>query len=234
MRLPNKFEQREILVRKIEHEIDRLCIASRNLGEVKLDKPIRDGWFKHLVLREDVARRKDADVYQEIIDVAGRWIWGSDKKVADKKWLDTERKKKNWQWAGLAYITKDKYNVLSPKAKKFFVEYEWKWTPWQGSLKRYYCLVPQHYYVPSYTRSYITHRKIVDSELHQRIDELSNRLLSNELYVLSDNVYKEPGGLWWRKLEERRMRRKVKKALRFYDEEKFDQELGYYNLIDRY
>ena len=226
MRAAHKIKQKEHRARQIQQELTILCRARCNLGDVPLQKPIRNGWYKHLVMRTDISRRKDAHIFQEILDVCARWVWGSDKKMADKRWLHNIKHNRDWQWAGLAWITKDKYKLLSPKAKTYFVEYEWKWTPWQGSIKRYYCHVPKYYFVTAYEKAYITHRRVVDSQLERKIAELENQLLSNELYSYSWNATHYWMNKWWRKRDTRKIRHRTKTALKAYDEEKYDQLVG--------
>ena len=121
MGIKNKIEEKESTVRQIQKELRILYQALYSLGEIPLDKPIRNGWYKHLVMRPDISRRKDADVFQEILDVCSRWVWGSDKKMADKRWVQNVKHNKDWQWAGLAWTTPDRYKILSPKAKRYFV-----------------------------------------------------------------------------------------------------------------
>ena len=60
MRPMNKIEEKEALVRKIRKELIKLWKADSELGLIPLEKPIRHGWYKHLVLRKDIARREDA------------------------------------------------------------------------------------------------------------------------------------------------------------------------------
>lgn len=71
MRGRNKIELRKTLVRRIQNELWLLRRARANPGQVPLEKPIRNGWFKHLTLRDDISRREDAKVFQEILDVSG-------------------------------------------------------------------------------------------------------------------------------------------------------------------
>lgn len=226
MRFANKIEQKETRARQIQQQLNVLHRAHGNLGKIPLQKPIRNGWYKHLVLRADISRRKDAYVFQEILEVCARWVWGSDKKMANKRWTHNIKHNKDWQWAGLAWITRDKYKVLSAKAKRYFVAYEWKWTPWQGSMKRYYCHVPKYYFVTAYEKAFITHRRVVNSELERKIAELENQLLSNELYPYSWNANNDWVNKWWRKRDRRKIRHRAKMALRAYDEERYDQLVG--------
>lgn len=226
MRSQNTIIQRESHARKIHKELNKLYQAKFNLALIPLDKPVRHGWFKYLVLREDVARRKDAAVFQEILDVCGRCVWGRDKPKADEEWERYQKADRDWQWAGLAWITKKMINRLSPKAKQYFVEYEWKWTPWEGSIKRYYCHVPKYFYVPTYEKAYVTHLQAVDSELESQIAHLENQLLGDDLYVYSRYARNNWPSKWWKQKEARRGRRKARMFLNRYDEVEYDLRIG--------
>jgi len=208
--------QRKAQVRHLEQELQVLRRAWYNLGYVPLDKPIRNGWYKHLVLRQDVARRQDAHVFQEILNACARWVWGQDKPMANRRWQHNAKSNTNWQWAGLAYITKERFQALSPRAQRYFVAYEWKWTPWQGSLRRYYCLVPQYYYVTAYAKAYLTHKRVIDSQLQHQIHQLENQLLGNELYAHTQKPIRFGTSKWSRRRTNRQARQRAKVALKMH------------------
>ncbi len=226
MKSLNKIDQRETLVREIKKELSVLYDQLCNLDSVKLDKPIRHGWYKGLVLRADVERREDSAIYQEVLDTCGRWIWGSDKKYTNRNWDRNVKKNKDWQWAGLAWIRKEEFFKLSDKAKKLFVEYEWKYDPWCGSIKRYYCHVPKHFYITTFKRAYVTHMQVANGIVDKRVAELESQLLSNDLFEFS---WIGNGGWmnkWLRKMESRNHRHRSKTALKNYDELNYDRSVG--------
>lgn len=226
MRCQNTIQQREARARQIRQERDRLYAAKWPRGKVPLEKPIRHGWHKYLKLRADIARRKDAAVFEEILEVCGCWVWGLNKDEADHEWERTARsRKRDWRRAGFTRISKCHINKLSIKAKKYFVAYEYYWSPWQGSVKRYYCHVPEYYFVPAYKKAYITHLQVVDSELESRLDELENALLSNDLFRYSWYAGNGWSSKWWRRKEARNGRRRARMFLHAYDEEEYDQRV---------
>ena len=65
MGIKNKIEEKESIVRQVQKELSILYQALYSLGEIPLDKPIRNGWYKRLIMRSDISRRKDADVFRE-------------------------------------------------------------------------------------------------------------------------------------------------------------------------
>lgn len=224
MTLINDIEKKKKQVRKIQKEIYRLYESRRNISTEKLEKPIRYGWYIHLTLREDILKRKDAHVYQEILDVCGEWVWGRNKQDVNKNWEHYKRHRKDWQWAGMCWIDKGKYQALSEAAKKHFRAYEWDWNPWRGTIYRYYCLMPKYYCVTKFTKAYVTHRQVADGTLDSQMTELEEKLLNKPLYRFSyyaGNNY--DGDKWWRKRFHKRVRQRSRAALKNYDEEHFDK-----------
>lgn len=221
MRPFNKVAQREKLVRKLQRESHQLYAAKLNLGYVYLEKPIRHGWHKHLILREDVSRRVDANVFLEILDICGTECWGRDKRHADKVWDRESKKIHEIQFPGFQRVNSISYAKLSRKAKTWFILYGSCWHYRHGYLKQYQCVVPRHFFKLAYTRAYITKRMIVDSMLDKRLAEIESELRSNMLYKHSENA---GYGKWWMTDQyHRKVRRRTKVALLQYDEARFDQ-----------
>lgn len=226
MRPPNIKEQRLSHMRQAEKECSKLYLARFNLALIPLEKPIRYGWYRHLELRDDILRRKDAAVFQEILNVCGSEQWGKTKLEIDDQWERITWCKDYWQWPGFRRIGKRAYRKLSVRAKKYFVKYEVHWNPWQGSVKRYYCHVPEYFFVPKYTKAYVTHLQSVDSELDSKIAKLNNELLSDDLYDISRRGKSDWPNKWMRKRNARRIRHRVRTALILYDEDRYDACMG--------
>ena len=79
-----EYRKKEVIL--IQKELKKLHRAQWNLGSYELDKPIRHGCYKHFKLRDDIARRKDFEVFQSVIDVAGLSVWGRNKKHVGYTW----------------------------------------------------------------------------------------------------------------------------------------------------
>ena len=212
--------KRDKIVRGLTKERKRLFEATWNLGFVPLEKPLKHGWFKHLALRDDVARRKDAHVLQEVIEASGLEAWGRDKEHADKIWNRENRKGLSIQFPGIQKLNQKEYNKLSVQAKKWYEGFDWYWCPVGGHQKRYYCRVPRYFFKLAYTRAYVTKLQAVDPELEQRIDEVEAKMRTPELYHLTYNRYRYKVFRYHKKV-----RRKVKQSLRCYDEERFDRQV---------
>ena len=223
MKLLNKHAQRQKTVLRLNKEYLKLLEARSNLGYVSLDKPVKHGWFKHLALRDDIARRKDAHVFIKVLQVAGVDIWGREKEHADKRWERQVRKDRNIQYPGIKRIYEKDFQKLSNQVKKWFEPFDWMYLGRQGNVKRYHCKVPRYYYTTTYTRAYLTKRKVIDPAIEKRLDEINKILTSNEYYFLDKSNYfyqREYNPMF-----HRRSRRYVKKALDNYREEDFDRQL---------
>jgi len=223
MRSMDKKERREKRARTLEMEKRRLWVAHRNLGFKKLEKPIRDGWFKHLALRDDISRRKDAHVFQNIIDNCGMDFWGASKKEADRVWDKYYKKNKYAHYPGLIRPFGEKWKGMSPKARLWFDGLDWVWVHSSGYVKRYFCKVPSYYFVTTYSKAFITKKQVVNPDLDSQIDQIENKLNSNEFYRFNhDRHY---SGWWMSDFYHKKVRRRVKSCLQNYEEERFDRNV---------
>lgn len=220
----DKIDKRKHEVRKLRKELRDLYTASFNLGYIKLEKPIRHGWFKHLALRDDIARRKDASVFREILEVSGIDIWGLDKKYADKIWDKQSRKDNTIQFPGIRKLNQKNYNKLSEKAQKWYEGFDWYWTPAEGNVKRYYCRVPRYFFKITYTRAFITRKQIVDPKIDKRIAEIKGLLLSDRYYNY-DQTNRRYRTKYMNDMYNRIARKRAKVALNNYDENTFDRRI---------
>jgi len=181
----NIIEQRQKELRLLEKERWTLWLAMRNLGSIKLDKPLRHGYYTHLILRDDISRRKDAKVFQEIIEKCRVNIWGTNKTHADKCWNGYNTRNSQIQWPGFYKLDEKRFDKLSNKAKRHFEK-----IPHQPNhATRYYCNVPRWYFVKTFTKAYITHRQIIDPKLNRRLDEIDEKLRNSKYYNLSHTDY---------------------------------------------
>ena len=208
----NKHENREKEIRAISTELNRLYRAKWDLGLYKLPKPLRHGWYKQLGLRHDISRRRDVAIFQSIIHVAGIRIWGRNKKQVDLAWTKDNAKRNDIQFPGLRKIDKKRYRSLTQSAKKLFEGVEISWTYWRGTEMIYHCRVPHYYFILSYTKAYITHRTIIDSELEQKISELE-ALLRRAAYYDLNMARHSYTDHWHGPFINKRERRRVKMAL---------------------
>ena len=177
-----------------------------------LDKPIRDGWFRTLKLRNDILKSKHADGYQEILNAVVVEVWGRDQKHADKNWVKYFKKTPvAHPYPGVRYLSEKQYLKLSDKAKKIFRPFVKN--PHYRMKKVYFCQIPIYYLKTTYRRAYITKFKITSPILKSRAQEIEEYLSNGDLrkYFYRGGRYQ----LWFN--ENKRNRRKINMQLRNFD-----------------
>ena len=214
--------QRIKFVKQLEGELKKINKAQAELGYIELEKPLRDGWFKTYVLRDDIRRSKKARIYQEVLDAVLVEIWGREKKYADKKWENYFRSHyKTYQRPGIKRIYVKEFSKLSSNAQKCFIK---RRLP--GYKKRhtiYVCLLPKYYFQLSYRRAYLTKFRITSPILEQREQEIMEILSRPTLRTYSKyynyryRLYREP---------HRGERRKMNMALSVVGLGSFDEGEG--------
>ena len=161
--------ERKKLVQKLEAELERIWTAKLTPQYIILPKPIRDGWFKTLRLRDDIKRSRKAKTYQEVLDAVVVDVWGSEKKYADKNWITYfNRNRKEYPRPGIRRLDEKEHSKLSSKARKCFIKRA------TNSLHRfrYACTIPRYYFISTYKRAYIDKFKIPQSKLESRYQEI--------------------------------------------------------------
>lgn len=206
----NKYFLREKKIINLKIRDREISKSIGNQGYIELDKPIPHGYEAKWVIREDFLRREDASAYLEALNVCNSSVWCKDKSF---KFKDYKTKKWFVQKPILKPINKEKYESLSPTAKKFFVEDTtkerkyWKF----GFNDKYYVCTLSYELVVNITQSYITHRREHDSILYQM--DAENEA---ELYRISDGHpwggYSE--GKFWHKMELKKEKTIAKKEIR--------------------
>ena len=224
MRIPHIKEIRQREIRKLNRETDRLYDAQSALGLMKLEKPIRHGWIRHLKLREDIEVRKDAAIFQEIVKKCSVEVWGTDKKDADRNWVRFHKHNRQVQYPGLHLLIGEKIKTVSDKARLMFDGLDWQWIYRKGYVKRYICKAPRHYFITAYSRCYVTHLQVVDPDIKSRLEEIGNLLNDNKYYAEAYrvNLYKNK---WMPYKYHKRKRKRVKDVMKNYNEEEFDRRV---------
>jgi hypothetical protein len=158
------------LVLKLE-ENDK---AQRALGYKLLDEPIPNGYIAHWELRDDIARREDAWLFESILRDLGKTAWCKNKDF------------KHWNWKQKFYedvnpyiklISEDEYDRILPQYQHWFEYAIGKdKVRWGGVIKYYECNIPDYFFKRVIERDYKTHYKVIDEVLKQEEAELEDRL----------------------------------------------------------
>jgi len=206
-------EQRQKEVRRIHKEQHEIWDKIGKLPLIELDKPIRHGWYKEIVLTENLERYKSKEAVEEIFKVLNTYFWGRTKKECDEKW--NCQRSKHFIYRNIPTISKKTFNKLSRKAQILCTPFQYRE---EKKLKvRFYVRIPLNGYRIKYTRAYNTHRKMLDPNLESQSDVLENRLLKQGLYEAN-----QAANNWnwrrncWQIPESKRSRIKSKQELRKY------------------
>ena len=196
-------------VRRIWKGRIEVCKEIRGLGYVALNKPIRHGWFKEIIITHKVERYKNRAAIEEVYDKIEKIFWGKTKEEAQKKW--NTQTSKHLIYKDLPTLSKKQFNKLSGKAQlmctPFFYKNERK------KLKlRFYIRIPKGAYRIKYTRAYITHSKRIDPVLESEATLLEQQLLKKGYYeaVLKRDQWKD----YWNISQNKKEKLKTKRTLR--------------------
>ena len=180
-------EERINYVNRLEKELKRIRKAQSDLGYIQLPRPIRDGWFKTLRLRDDIKRTKKAKIYQEVLEAILVEIWGREKKYADKRWKKYFlRNGISFQRPGIRRLNVKEFSKLSSKAQRCFIKRKLK--GYRTHRVVYVCIIPKYYFQLTYRRAYITELRIISPILESREQEINEILSQSALRRYSQYI----------------------------------------------
>lgn len=84
MKIKHIKEQRQKEVRRIRKRLREIYKEIFNLGYIQLDKPIRHGWFKEIVITQNVTRYKNESYILELYEMIEKIFWAEPKKKPTK------------------------------------------------------------------------------------------------------------------------------------------------------
>ncbi|PWG04953.1 hypothetical protein [Polaribacter aquimarinus] len=185
----------------------------RNLGYKKLDKPIRNGWFKEIVITHKIELYKNKEAILEVYKKGKKMFWGRTKEEAQKQWL--KYTSENLIYKDLPTLSKKQFNKLSTKAKSLCTPFYYRY---HKKLKlRFYIRIPKGAYKIKYTRAYVTHSKIIDPLLLSEYALLNNQLLKRGYYEAEQKLckYKDDWNLRVYKKEKLSTKRTLKNLKKY-------------------
>lgn len=163
----------------------RLMNSKRNMNKVELEKPIRWGYKKFFVLREDVAKGPDAKVYLGVLPYIQNTIYCKRKDFTKKSY---KTKKMVEMEHSLNDISHKKFNEISEtltlKQRSLFVKY-WYTTKYHSKTiggEWRYRLMKDWMFVPKIDVHYVTHQLILDPLLESELAEIENRIYRDGIW----------------------------------------------------
>lgn len=173
MKPKNIKEKRKKEIRFIYKRMHLIWEKQQALGYYKLEKPIRHGWYKELIITNNIERYKNKKAILEIYKKLEKEVWAKTKEKANKKW--TNKISEYLIYRDLPTLSKKQFNKLSLQAKKICIPYQFRNE--NKKLKtRFYIKIPKATYRIRFKRAFITHRKRIDSKLEEAIALLRNQL----------------------------------------------------------
>lgn len=169
-------------IRKIYQTMSEMRDAMWHLPMITLDKPRFVGWQRFFVLRDDIANRKDAREFREILDMINTTVYSRTKDFSHYDIEDQPNKYSAYQHSflrgqHLKTISHKQYEKLNEFKKKWFGEC---WEP-RGNYK-YYRFNPSYFFVYKIKRHYVTQVPVLDTELESKITELQNKIRTHNLW----------------------------------------------------
>lgn len=194
-------------VRAIYSRLNEIWIAQRALGYIKLEKPIRHGWYKEIVLTSNVERYKSERYIVELFDAIEKYVWGRSKEETEKVWLN--QTSKHLIYRDFPTISRKQFNKLSDRAQKMCTPFQYKF--FKKLRTRFYIRIPKGAYRIKYTRAYITHSKLIDPRLESEKAWLHQRLLREGYYEQNErfNRWKRNWDSWEFKKEKLKINREL-------------------------
>jgi hypothetical protein len=170
----DKHEDDDRELRRLYQKYKSIDKAINNLGWLDLDKPVYLGYIKQFVLRDDISRRKDANVFEGILKSINDFATCKNKDFLRKEW---STKKKVPISHKLKALNKKQFNKLPTNQQKHFSEvYDYKNSCWK------YRFIHDYYFVPKIDKHYAYKVRVFDSDLEQQSAEIERHFETNNLW----------------------------------------------------
>jgi hypothetical protein len=202
------------LIYKLFKTYDKLWEKKLKKETVKIDTPIHYGWRVYPKLRDDVAKRPEANILLDLLSMGYNLkILKNPKHVSlvRKKIYTVYRNNKNVV-SLIPYkipFSEKEYNDLDDKYKKYF----YKYYPTNGRI--YYELdLPEWYYYFTTKSLYTDKVYLLDSKLQSDITKLDNKLFQNNYWKLKYPAHHTKGDkVYKRHLQKRLVKKSINEDL---------------------
>lgn len=168
---------------QINKEEKKLYQQRRNLGWEPITPPVQKGWVKTFVLREDVARSKQADFFNNILNKINTKVWSHRKdflvrkrKMGRKVYVVKEQqllKPEQYQFSKLKFTDAE---------KQLFYE-ELHWERWRKEPVVKYVFNEPWRFVLKVKPNIIDRRRKTDATIVARLKQIDNYLTKNNYHA---------------------------------------------------
>ncbi len=167
-------EQNDQELKRLYRKLDSLRDAIYKLPKVKLDIPRWMGYKRYYILRDDIAKRKDAKDFLEILNLLNTTVFSKTKEGFSRYDFDEPRLFCSKQ--RIKSLSEKSYNALKEHYKKYFVRV----TKWDKRLKYFrYEFIHDYYFVYKIKHHYITEVPMLNKEMESELQKIENKIYVN-------------------------------------------------------
>jgi hypothetical protein len=177
---------REKELRRTNERSWELHMQKRELGYIKLEKPVLAGWERYFVLRPDVARSKEAAFYQKILDKINT-IQRCKRKDFMVKHRVTKKLHPKEQFTRRLETSEFVKCGFTEGQKALFEQRIIR--PIAGFKYKVYVFMEEWRFEFRIRKHYITHAQIIDNVLEQEISELDKVVGEHNARGVLNKVY---------------------------------------------
>ena len=226
MKLAHYKSQRKKEIRHIRKRQAEIWEEQRNLGYKQLEKPIRHGWYKEVIITKNVEKYRNQQYILEVYEKLKKSCWGRTKEEAEKKWLlETSKYLINKE---LPTISRKSYNKLSDGAQRLCIPFQY-YTEKKKLRLRFYVNLPKGTYRIKFTKAYITHSKRIDPLLESEDALLEQQLLKNGYFEEAQKEYRwrDPWKAPKSKKEKLKVNTTLRSLVKYHPQEIIEEEISW-------
>ena len=215
----NKYTRKEKRLLKIQRELNKIYEEMLDLEWEELDKPVKYGYEKWFVIREDVLRSKEGPWKEKALNVVAKVVW-----CRNKKFIRTYKSAKielgheviSNNKRGLKVLIKPgkeelypkEFEELDPRVKKYFSEVKKTNKCSDVEYSMYELSLYPHELDTRVKINYLTHRREFRPDLEAKEAEFDAeyQILLNE--GVGNSAWKD----WWKGIKNKRQRTLWKNA----------------------
>lgn len=191
-RLQKKDKEKQLI--QLDKKQHQLCKQKWDLPLLPLDFPYQKGWKRFFVLREDVARSRDADFFTELLTKINTTQRSNNKSFTKRKKKKRKKIDVEIQQVLKSFDESDwnnpKYCKLNEKEKALF-KLTKRWCSRRKYFYTEYVFSEPWRYVLKVKPHFITHYKMHDNVLEQQIAEIDNHI---QIHCLQHKIAKLTNG----------------------------------------
>jgi len=187
----NKQFKKEKYIRSLIEKERELLKQRRTIREVEVP-PYKNGWVVKAILREDIARSKDGEFLQSLLDIGYKETY-----IRNSKYVSLIRKKTysyrlnkdtviNFFPERIKYTFKE-YEKFTDRQKKYFTRHVVG--HWNYHRVVYKIDVPLYYVNTKVITNYSTHMYIIDPDIESEYTRIHNKIESLNAYDIYYGQY---------------------------------------------